>query len=203
MRVGQRGAGHGLVGRAGGWAAQSRGTRSRAGGPATSPPLDFPANNRRGPGPFWGPHARALGRQEGGGPWGPTPPNPGSGWDSPGRGSCWVPGALSMGTGVGWGAETRTSPVTTHFSQCLKSKSPHVPRARSHRAPAALEKGGGRGTGRGTCPQGCGAQPVAPTAVSWTAQVRGAERGPVHRPHPGSPQKPNAIDRQEANLHNQ
>ena len=104
----------------------------------------------------------------------------------------------------GLGSETRTSPfTTTHFSQCLKSKSPHVPRARSHRAPAALEKDGGRGSGRGTCPQGCGAQPVAPTTVSWTAQAWGAERGPVHPPHPGSPPKPNAIDRQEADLHNQ
>lgn len=58
---------------------------------------------------------------------------------------CWAPGAPSMGTG-GWaGAETGTSPVTTHFSQCLKSKAPMC-RHRSHRAPAAPEKGGGRGT---------------------------------------------------------
>lgn len=109
------------------------------------------------------------------------------------------------GERLGWGAETGTSPfITTHFSQCLKSKSPHpCAPGQKPQGTSSLEKDRERGTGRGTCPQGCGAQPVAPTTVSWTAQAWSAEGEPVHPPHPGSPQKPNAIDRQEADLHNQ
>ena len=55
------------VGRAGGWVASPEaGVIQAAGGPCYLSWLDFPANKRRGLGPFWGtPDARPLGWQKG------------------------------------------------------------------------------------------------------------------------------------------
>lgn len=141
-------------------------------GPAISPPLDFPANNRRRLGPFWGdPHARALGRVGGvggtgetGEGWGPAPPCLGQ-WVEVTREGL-VPHAWSPAQE---GAQPRQDPLpvtAAHFgvTSASRARAPTRPRTEATRDAAALEKGGreGRTGGHRTCLQSFGAQPVAP-----------------------------------------
>lgn len=162
--------------------AQSRETGS-SGEPAASP-LGLPAHNRRrwvpsGLTPSPGPWPAGGGRGRPREAWGPVPPATDSSRHDQ-RGAC------------GW----CHSP--SKGDRSFKSKSPPRPRTEATRCWQPWSEGR-----TGGCLQNFGAQPVAPDHCLLDSIGVGAwRRGPVHPPHPESPQKPNAIQT-GGDLHNQ
>lgn len=78
--------------------------------------------------------------------------------------------------------------------QCLKgSQTPQDRGHENHCNPRERVRTGLCGTFR----QSSGAQPVAPAHCLLDSTGWGVEGGPVHPPHRGSPQKPNAINRRQ------
>jgi hypothetical protein len=175
---------------------QGPGALSR--GLATSSPLDFPANNRRAPSPFWVipmPSSGQVGGAEEA--WRDSASSPYLGqWvesDQERAGASPLPAyrrrrrqrqdvlphlACSL-----WGPQSESRDRLRPGCPMCSGKKPHPSKGRA---------------GPQAPPQSLGTQPVAPDHCLLDSKGVGVRRGePVHPLHPGSPQKPNATDRRQ------